>query len=79
MKIAVVAIALLGFAAGLVFRVHVLIAFAVFLLFLSIGYNVAHQSGIFTSVVTIIGVQVIVQGSYFFGLVALSIAGRGRT
>jgi hypothetical protein len=78
-KIAVVAIALLGFAAGLVFRVHVLIAFAVFLLFLSIGYNIAHQFGVLTSVLTIIGVQVIAQGSYFLGLVARSIAGRGRT
>ena len=34
MKIAVVAIALLGFAAGLVFRLNVLIVILVFLLFL---------------------------------------------
>jgi hypothetical protein len=76
---AVVAIALLGFAAGLVFRLNVLIVILVFLLFLSVGYVIAHQFGILTSILTIVGVQVVAQGSYFLGLVARSIASRGRT
>jgi hypothetical protein len=78
-KIAVVAITLLGFAAGLVFRLNVLIGILVFLLFLSIGYAIAQHFGILTSILTILGAQVIAQGSYFLGLVARSIAGRGRT
>jgi hypothetical protein len=73
---AVVAIALLGFAAGLVFRLNVLIVILIFLLFLSVGYAIAHQFGILTSILTIVGVQVVAQGSYFLGLVARSIAGR---
>jgi hypothetical protein len=75
-KTAVIAIALLGFAAGLVFRLNVLIVILIFLLFLSVGYAIAHQFGILTSILTIVGVQVVAQGSYFLGLVARSIAGR---
>jgi hypothetical protein len=51
----------------------------VFLLFLSIGYAIAQHFGILTSILTIFGAQVIAQGCYFLGLVARSIAGRGRT
>ena len=79
MIIAVVAIALLGFTAGLVFRLNFLIVILVLLLFLSIGYAIAQHFGILTSILTIISVQVVAQGSYFLGLVARSIAGRGRT
>ena len=79
MKTAVVAIALFGFAAGLVFRLNALIVILVFLLLLSGGYAIAHQFGILSSVLTIVGVQVVAQGSYFLGLVARSIANRGQT
>jgi len=78
-KTAVVVIALLGFAAGLVFRLSFLIVILVFLLFLSVGYSVAHHLSILNSTLTIVGVQVVAQGSSFLGLVARSIAGRGRT
>jgi hypothetical protein len=78
-KIAAVAIALLGFAAGLVFRLNVLIVILVLLLFLSIGYAIAQHFGILTSILTIFGAQIIAQGCYFLGLVARSIADRGRT
>jgi hypothetical protein len=78
-KIAVVAIAFLGFSAGLVFRLNVLIVILVFLLFLSIGYAIAQHFDILTSMLIIFGAQVIAQGCYFLGLVARSIAGRGRT
>jgi hypothetical protein len=76
---AVVAIALVGFAAGLVFRLNALIVILVFLLLLSGGYAIAHHFGILTFILTIAGVQVVAQGSYFLGLVARSIANRGRT
>jgi hypothetical protein len=76
---AVVATALVGFAAGLVFRLNALIVILVFLLLLSGGYAIAHQFGILSSVLTIVGVQVVAQGSYFLGLVARSIANRGQT
>jgi hypothetical protein len=78
-KTAVVAIALLGFAAGLLFRLNFLVVILVFLLFLSLGYAVTHHFGILTSLLTIAGVQVVAQGSYFLGLVARSSANRGRT
>jgi hypothetical protein len=78
-KTAVVAIALLGFAAGLVFRLNALIVILVFLLFLSLGYAIAQHFGILSSILTIVGVQVVAQGSYFLGLVARSIANRART
>jgi hypothetical protein len=78
-KTAFVAIALLGFAAGLVFRLNVLIVILVFLLFLSVGYAIAQHFDILTAILTVIAVQVVAQASYFFGLVARSIAGRWRT
>jgi hypothetical protein len=78
-KIAVIAVALIGFAAGLVVRLNFLIVILVFLLFLSIGYNIANHFGLLSSIAIMIGVQVIAQGSYFLGLVARSLAGRGRT
>lgn len=79
MKTAAVVIALLGFAAGFVFRLSFLIVILVFLLFLSAGYCIVHHCGILTTALAIVGVQVVAQGSYFLGLVARSIAGRGRT
>jgi hypothetical protein len=78
-KIGAVVVALLGFAAGFVSRLSFLIVVLVFLLFLSIGYSIAHHYGILTATLTVVGVQVVAQGSFFLGLVARSIAGRGRT
>ena len=47
--------------------------------FVSIGYSIAHHCGILTATLTVVGVQVLAQVSFFLGLVARSIAGRGRT
>jgi hypothetical protein len=77
-KNAVVAIALLGFAAGLLFRLNFLIVILVFLILLSIGHNIAHHFDLLTSILAIIGVQDIAQGSYFLGLVGRSIGGVGE-
>ena len=73
-----IVIALLGFGVGLVFRLNVLIAVLVLLLFLSIGYSIAHHVGFLKAVLTIVGVQVIAQVSYFLGLFARSLLGDGR-
>ena len=78
MKIAVIAVALLGFATGLVFRLNVLIAVLVFLLLFSIGYGIAGHLGFLTSILFVVFVQVIAQTGYFLGLVARSMAGRAR-
>jgi hypothetical protein len=76
-KIAVITVALIGFAAGLVFRLNFLIVILVLLVFLSVGYNIANHFGLLPSIAIMIGVQAIAQGSYFLGLVARSLAGRG--
>jgi hypothetical protein len=73
-KTAVIAIALLGFVAGLVVRLNMLIGILILLLLLSVGYSIANHSGFLKAVLTIMGVQVVAQGSYFVGLVARSFA-----
>jgi hypothetical protein len=65
-KIGAVIVALLGFAAGFVFRLSFLIAVLVFLLFVSIGYSIAHHCGILTATLTVVGVQVLAQVSFFW-------------
>jgi hypothetical protein len=77
-QIAAIAIGLLGFSAGLVFRLNFLIVILVLLLVLSAGYNVAHHFSLLPSILIMIGVQVIAQGSYFLGLVARSLASLTR-
>ena len=68
----VIGIALLGFGVGLAFRFNVLLAILLLLLFLSIGYSISHQFGFLKALLTILGVQVIAQSSYFLGLVVRS-------
>jgi len=68
----VIGIALLGFGVGLAFRFNVLLAILLLLLFLSIGYSISHQFGLLKALLTIMGVQVIAQSSYFLGLVVRS-------
>ncbi len=74
-----IGIALLGFGVGLFFRLNVLLAILVLLLLLSIGYSVAHHAGFLKTALTIVGVQVIAQGSYFLGLVVRSMMSDSRT
>lgn len=64
-----IGIALLGFGVGLIFRLNVLLPILVLLLFLSIGNSILHHVGFLKAVMTIIGVQVVAQISYFLGLV----------
>ena len=78
-KTAVIAIALLGFVAGLVVRLNILIAILILLLLLSVGYSIANHFGFLQAALTIMGVQVVVQASYFVGLVVRSFAGSWRS
>ena len=74
-----IGIALLGFGVGLFFRLNVLIAILVLLLFFSIGYSIAHHMGFLKGVLTVAGVQAIAQGGYFLGLVVRSLTRDSRT
>jgi hypothetical protein len=65
----IIGIALLGFGVGLIFRLNVLLPVLMLLLFLSIGNSIVHHVGFVKAVLTILGVQVIAQVSYFLGLV----------
>jgi hypothetical protein len=78
-KTAVIAIALLGFVAGLVVRLNILIPILVLLLLLCVGYSIANHFGFLKAALTIMGAQVVAQGSYFVGLVVRSFAGNWRS
>lgn len=78
MKTAVIAIALLGFVAGLFVRLNMLIGILILLLLLCVGYSVANHFGLLKAALTIMGVQVVAQSSYFVGLVARSFVGNWR-
>ncbi|MDB5611317.1 MAG: hypothetical protein JWP25_8217 [Bradyrhizobium sp.] len=65
----IIGIALLGFGVGLIFRLNVLLPVLMLLLFLSIGNSIVHHVGFVKAALTILGVQVIAQVSYFLGLV----------
>jgi hypothetical protein len=73
MEYATIALALLGFAIGAVFRFSVLLATLILLLLLSIGFAIAYRLSLFDAALAIMGVQIIVQASYFLGLVARAI------
>jgi len=77
-KTAVIAIALLGFVAGLVVRLNMFIGILVLLLLLCVGYSIANHFGFLKAALTIMGVQVVAQGGYFVGLVARSFVGNWR-
>jgi hypothetical protein len=74
-----IAIALLGFGVGLIFRLNVLLPILVLLLFLSIGHSIVNHVGFLRAAITIMGVQVIAQVSYFLGLVVRSLLNLGGT
>jgi len=69
MEYATIALALLGFAIGAVFRFSVLLATLMLLLLLSIGFAIAYRLSLLDAALAIMGVQIIVQASYFLGLV----------
>jgi hypothetical protein len=66
---AAVALSILGFAIGLLFRLSVLLAILALLLLVSIVFSVAHGFTFLDTALTIMAAQSIVQGSYVLGLV----------
>jgi heme/copper-type cytochrome/quinol oxidase subunit 4 len=78
---AAIALALLGFAVGVVFRLKILLSILTLLLVVSIVFSFARGFTFLGTALTIMAVQCIVQSSYFLGLVvraALTAAHRMR-
>lgn len=66
---AAVALALLGFAIGALFRLRILLSILALMVVISIVFSLARGYGFLDTALTIMAVQTIVQGSYFLGLV----------
>jgi hypothetical protein len=66
---AAVALAILGFAIGVLFRLRILLSVLALLLVVSIVFSLARDFSFLDTALTIMVVQTIVQGSYFLGLV----------
>jgi hypothetical protein len=81
MEGAIIALAILGFAVGVLFRLKILLAILALLLLASIAFSLACGFSFLGTALTIIVVQSVVQGSYFVGLLvraALAAAQRPR-
>jgi hypothetical protein len=66
---AAVALALLGFAVGMLFRLRILLSVLALLLVFALAFSLAHGFAFLDTALTIMTAQTIVQGSYFLGLV----------
>ena len=69
MGYAAFSLAILGVAVGAVFRLKILLSILALLLLVSIVFSLARGFNFLDTALTIMAVQTIVQGSYFFGLV----------
>ncbi len=69
MVYAAIAVAILGIAVGLVFRLKVLLPILAALLIVSVGFSLVHGFGFLETALTIMVAQAIMQGGYFLGLV----------
>jgi hypothetical protein len=63
-----IALAILGFAVGVAFRLKVLLPILALLLVASIAFSIERGFGFLGTALTIMAAQSIVQGSYFLGL-----------
>jgi hypothetical protein len=66
---AAVALVLVGFAVGMLFRLRILLSILALLFLVSIVFSLARGFSFLDTALTIMVVQTIVQGSYFLGLV----------
>jgi len=69
MTYAAIALAIIGFVVGVLFRFRILLPILLALLFVSIVFSLSHESGFLGLVWTVMVAQAIVQASYFLGLV----------
>jgi len=70
MTYAAIALAILGFVVGVMFRFRVLLPILLALLLVSIVFALAQELGFLGVVWTMMVAQAIIQASYFLGLVA---------
>jgi hypothetical protein len=70
MGYAAIALAVLGLAVGIMFRLQVLLIVIALLLLSSIVFVFGSGLNFFDGLLTIMVVQTVVQGSYFLGLIA---------
>jgi hypothetical protein len=67
---AAIALAILGFAVGVVFRLKILLSILAALLVVSVAFSLARSFTFLDTALTVMAAQSIVQGCYFLGLVA---------
>jgi hypothetical protein len=70
---AAIALAILGFAIGTVFRLRILLSVLALLLVASVAFAISRGSSFLNTALIIMAAQSIVQGSYFLGLVARAV------
>ena len=70
---AAVALAIIGFAAGTVFRLWILLPILALVLLVSILFSLVGGFTFLDTALTIMAAQAIVQGSYFLGLVVRAV------
>lgn len=70
---AAIALAILGFAVGVVFRLRILLSILAVLLVVSIVFAFARGFTFLDTALTIMAAQTIVQASYFLGLVVRAV------
>ena len=69
MVYAAIALAIVGVAVGLVFRLKILLSILALLLVVSVAFSLGRGFNFLDTALTIMVVQTIVQASYFLGLV----------
>jgi hypothetical protein len=79
MEYAAFTLAAMGFAAGLLFRLHVLLLLIALTLLCSIVICVGSSFSFFYSFLAIMAVQTVLQGSYFLGLMAHAVLTANRS
>jgi hypothetical protein len=68
-----IALAMLGVAVGVTFRLKILLAIVALMLLISVVFSLANGFSFLDTALTIMAVQTILQGSYFLGLVARTV------
>jgi hypothetical protein len=68
MGYAAIALATLGFAVGLIFRLKVLLVVIAFLFVVSFAFSIARNFNFLDAALTIMAAQTLVQSGYFMGL-----------
>ena len=73
MTYAAIALAIMGFVVGVMFRFRILLPILLGLLLVSIAFSLSRDLGFLGLVWTVMVAQAIVQASYFLGLLARSL------